>query len=62
MTLPPCGARHDLEPEKGAFFCANPRILSKHFIVTAGFCRMCPLKDLPLPARCHDDQGMSGLL
>jgi hypothetical protein len=49
MTLPPCGARHDIERDKGVFFCAHPRVLSKHFIVTAGFCRMCPLKDLPLP-------------
>src|SRR6187455_1384236 len=51
MRLPECGARHDVRPEQGVFFCGHPGILSKHSIVFAGYCRSCPFLGQPLPEK-----------
>jgi hypothetical protein len=47
--LPECGARHDVRPEKGVYFCAHPGVISKHSLITAAVCRACPWTQLPLP-------------
>lgn len=47
--LPKCAARHELEPEVGKFFCGDPRVITKHNIVTPTICRHCNVVSLTPP-------------
>lgn len=47
--LPVCPARFDVKPDEGVYFCAHPRVFSKHNLVTVGVCRTCLQVTLPPP-------------